>query len=460
MSVNFSPMEIGRRALNASQIGINVTGQNIANVNNPAYSRRQVQLVESAHSTLDGRTVGDGVTVANVKAFRDYFIQSRIQTETGIAGRLTAQQNSLTPVEAAMQGGENGGLGNALTKFFGAFRDLEAEPGSVPLRAVAAQKGVDLANTFRSTRYALEETRKGTDMQLRSTVDQANTLATQIANLNHQIREIEQKHGDAEYLRDQRDQAITQIAELTGARSTDNQDGTFTISIGEGRPLVTGDHAYTLATSNTPPLGLASVTLDGQPAVFDEGSIRGYQEAIQVTSDQIDALDGLAAAVADRVNTLHSAGTDLDGNTGIPFFDNSQPIDAANMQVSAAILANPRTIVASPLTQPGTSGTVAGQIANLLTDSNNTVGGKSGSFTTIYGQMQSDVAYQIGAASDGLETHAAIISQANAQRDAVSGVSLDEEAINLMQYQRAFEAAARFIRVADEMTQTVLSLAG
>src|ERR1700709_849054 len=102
MSINFSAFEIGRRALNANQLGINVTGQNISNVNTPGYTRRHVQLVESSTTNINGHAIGTGVTVAGVQDFRDRFIESRLQTETGIAGRLSARRDSLSGVETAL----------------------------------------------------------------------------------------------------------------------------------------------------------------------------------------------------------------------------------------------------------------------------------------------------------------------------------------------------------------------
>jgi flagellar hook-associated protein 1 FlgK len=460
MSINFSAMEIGRRALNANQLGINITGQNISNVNTPGYTRQRVQLTEAAPTGVSGYAVGAGVTIAGVRNFRDSFIESRIQTETGIAGRLSAQRDALAPVETALQGTDNGGLQNAINNFFGSFRDLEANPGSVSLRAVVAQRGSAVASAFQVTRSRLDDARRAADEQLRSTVGEVNSLSEKIAVLNSQIRTAEHSGETAAALRDQRGELLNQISELSGARSIENEDGTVTVTIGEGRALVMGDKALKLQAESQPPMGLAIVTLDGQPAVFNEGKARGFQNAISDITAQIDSLDGLAAAVAEKVDELHTAGTDLDGNAGINFFNNPPPaVSAANISINTAIMTNPRLIVASPLAQPNQNGTVAGQIADLLTDAGTTVGTRSGSFVSIFGAMIAEAGEKIRAADDGLQTQAAIIAQTSAQRDAVSGVSLDEEAINLLQYQRAYQAAARFIKVADEMTQTILSLA-
>lgn len=459
MSINFSAFEIGRRALNANQLGIEVTGQNIANVNTPGYTRRRVELVESAYQGIHGFTLGTGVSIAGVHSFRDIFIQSRIQAETGIAGRLTAERDALAPVETALQGSESGGLQSSINAFFGSFRDLEANPNSVPLRSLVGQRGAALANAFHTTAQRLDDIRSTTDQQLRSTVDQANALSEQIAGLNDNIRSAEAAGAEASNLRDQRDVAVNKLAELTGARSTTNSDGTLTLTLADGRPLVLSGTASKLGVNDTPPNGLAEITLDGEPAVFTDGSIAGYQNAITEVTKQLGDLDSLAAAVVSRVNTLHTSGTDLDGNAGVNFFNDTPAVTAANISINAAITGNPRLVVASPLTQPGQTGTIAGQIANLLTDQNTTAGTRTGSFSSIFGSMISDAGERVATADNNLQTQAAILSQATAQRDAVSGVSLDEEAINLLQYQKAFEAASRFIKIADEMTQMILSLA-
>lgn len=460
MSLNFSAYEIGRRAMNASQLGINVTGQNIANVNTSGYTRQTVQTSEARPASFSKTAVGSGVTIDGVKAFRDQFIESRLQTETGIAGKLSAKRDALSAVETALQGTESSGLQNSLNGFFGAFRDLETNPASVPLRSVAAQKGAALASSFQTTRTSLEDIRRGVDTSIRSTVDEVNSVTQRIADLNAQIRTAEGAGGNASALRDQRGELLNRVSELTGARSIENQDGTVTVTIGEGRAIVSGDKASVIEAQSTPPYGLATLTIDGQPAVFDEGALRGLQDATSEINAQIANLDGLAAEVVNRVNNLHAAGTDIDDNAGVAFFDTSVPVTAANIRINPAISANQRLVVASALTQPGQTGTTAGAIANLLSDPNSAVGSRTGSFNSIFNSMLAETGEKVSFAKNSLETQTAIISQVTAQRDSISGVSLDEEAINLLQYQKSFEAAARFLKVADEMTQTILSLAG
>lgn len=459
MSLNFSPFEIGRRALNAQQYGINVTGQNIANVNTPGYSRQRVVMAESLPQNLARYQLGTGVDIQSVQDFRDRFIESRLQTEVGISGTLTARRDVLSNVEIALRGSESGGLQNALNGFFGAFRDLDANPNSVPLRSIVAQKGAALSGSFQTTRSRLDEIRVNADQNLRSTVETVNSLTKKIADLNGEIGVAEGIGANSSGLKDQRGELVKQVAEMTGARSTQNADGTINLTIGDGRAIVNGTFSTDLTVENTPPDGFAAIKIGADDAVLEEGKIKGLLDAIGETTNQITSLDGLAASVAQRVNALHTSGTDLDGNAGVNFFDASVPVTAANIKINPAIAGNARLVVSSALTQPGQSGTVAGAIANLLTDQNTTVGTRTGSFSSIFGSMLADAGQQVSSAETDLQTQGYIIAQVTAQREAVSGVSLDEEAINLMQYQKAFEAAAKFLKVADEMTQTILSLA-
>lgn len=460
MSINFSPFEIGRKALRANQLGLTAAGHNIANVNTPGYTRQTVQL--SASPPDGSNLIGSGVTIEGVRSYRDRFIEQRIQTETAIAGRFTAQRDSILPVEAALNDNDGGGIQAAMQKFFGAFRDLEANPTSVPLRTIAVQQGSALSNTFRTTRGRLDDIRREADGNLRSAVDEINSLSQKIADLNGQIYVAETGSGsEASDLRDQRGEFLKRLSELSGARSVEINDGSVNVFLGDGKTLVSGHNAIPLTATSQPPNGLAAITIEGAPAVITDGRIRGLQDAITQTSDQITALDDLAASLVSRVNTLHTSGTDANGNPGVQFFSDpvgGQPVNAFNMAVNPAVTANSRLVVASSLASPTGPATVAGEIANLLTDTNSTVGSRTGSFASIYGSIVAQAGTSVRDAEDALSVQSAILSQAVAQRESISGVSIDEEAINMLQYQRAYEAAAKFLRVADEMTQTLLTI--
>lgn len=460
MGVNFSAFEIGRRALRANQLGIAVTGNNIANVNTTGYSRQSVQLSPIPGDSFTRTATGGGVSIDGLKSFRDRFIESRFHTETAIAGRLTAQRDALAPVDAALNETGGGGLRSAMAGFFGAFAELEANPTSAPLRAAVAGRAEALANAFSTTRSRLAEIQTSADEALRAGAEQANSLASEVAALNARIGQAEATGADASALRDRRGEAVRQLAELAGARSIETENGSITLTLGDGRALVVGDKAFRLEAVSTPPEGFTTLTLEGSDAVVSDGRLRGLIDARNTIGSHIAALDDLASSVAERVNALHTAGADADGRAGLPLFVSSDgaTVTAATLRLNDAVRADPRLVVAGAQGEGSGDGSVARAISNLLDETRSSAGSRSGSFNEIFASIVRDAGASLRSVEDSLATQQAVLAQTHAQRESVSGVSLDEEAINLLQYQKAYEAAARFLRIADEMTQTILAI--
>jgi flagellar hook-associated protein 1 FlgK len=463
MSVTFSLFNIGSGALRANQFGLTVTGNNIANVNTPGFTRQEAAFSPSDPQTqgvLPKLSVGQGVTVAGVRAARDQFVEARLNVEAGVSGRLTAKRGALLPVEAALNPTE-GGVGKALTDFFGAFRSLESQPTSFPLRQSVVQRATQLGAEFRSTVGRLEQIRTETDASLRASVVEANGITARIAALNTEIQIQESVGASPSELIDQRTEAARRLSELTGARVAVNQDGTVAASLADGRPLVLGGASFALEITSAPPAGLASVTLGGQPVEFASGGVRGAFDAIAFTEREIANLNALAVSVADRVNGLHAGGADLSGAAGGAFFTSSDggPLSAANLVVNPTVRADLRRIAAAAPGAGTGDGSNARAIANLLTDQTSVVGDRTGTFSSIFGSFVQDAGDAVKSAETDIAAQQLVLSQLESQRNAVSGVSIDEEAVNLLRFQRGFEAAARFLRVADEVTQTILSLA-
>jgi flagellar hook-associated protein 1 FlgK len=458
MGLNFSSFDIGRRALRSAQLGIDITGKNIANVNTPGYTRLKLANLENG-STLE--VSGDKLTVDGVRQERDRLIEARLQKETANTGRLSAKRDALQPVDAVFNDASSpGGIQSALSGFFGAFRALEAQPTSVEARTSIANKAETLANAFQSARGRLGDIRSDANSEVLSTVSEANPLLQRVADLNGKISAAENLGEIAFELRDQRAQAVTELSEKIGVRVSETADGKVTLSLDDGRALVVGERAFTLGASGTPD-GSLSLQVDGEPVAISNGKLKGLQEALDEIDGQISDLDDLAGSVADRVNTLHASGSDLDGNNGTNLFASADgdPINAANISLSATIKANPRLVVGAANGAGSGDSTIAREAAGLLQDRTSLVGGQTTSFDSFYASLVTRAGSSLSSTDDLLKTQQLILSQTTAQRESVSGVSLDEEAINLLQYQRAFEAAARFLNVADEMTRTILELA-
>ncbi len=453
MGINFSHFNIGRRALHAGQLGIAVAGQNIANVNTPGYARQQLQISAAP---------GGGVTVDGIRSFRDRFVETRLQSETASNARLIARRDALTPVEAAFNESDAGGINSAMSKFFSSWRDLEAQPNSVPSRAVVIELGAALSAAFRSTARRLDESRSSAVSSLKPIVEEVNQLAGRVAELNGKITNADLANANVLELKDQRAEAARNLSELVGARSLENPDGSLSLTLGDGQSLVLGTHHATLAVSENIINGKSEITftLDGTATVINDGSARGLIDAIAEIDKQASALDALAASLFERVNSLHTSGTDLDGNAGENFFVAPQGganLTAATLNLNPALRQNPRLVVSSLSLNPNSTN-IAGGIADLLNSAPANSNANSQSLSSAFASIVGDVGAIVRATDDALITQGLVLQQVTMQREAVSGVSLDEEAINLLQYQKAYEAAARFIKIADEMTQTIIAL--
>jgi flagellar hook-associated protein 1 FlgK len=458
----FDSFEIGRRALLASQFGLQITGRNIANVNTPGYSRQSPELVPVPPEGYFKLGIGGGVSIAGIHTFRDQFLEARLTTEASKTGLFQAQRDALKGVEEVFNDLSTTGLSDTLNQFFGAFSELASNPTSLPLRTNVVQSGQNLATAFRTTYSQLQNIERGLDAQIPPIVQRVNDLASEIARFNGDISIARGAGRDASALIDQRQQAINQLAELVPVRLTETEGDQLTVSIGSGQALVLSNRAIPLATS---------FGADGKTHIFigktdltssiDGGRLGGLLSVRdQHIPSLLSDLDNLASSVITEVNRLHSNGEDLTGAAGGNFFTptNAGASAAATLSVEASVAADPRKVAAAAAGAGEGDNTNARALADLARTLL-TAGSRTGTPSEIYSQLVSSVGSLVATVEAANKTQDAIVAQLNNQRDQVSGVSLDEEAISLLQYQRAFQAAARFINVASQLTQTVLELA-
>jgi len=153
-----------------------------------------------------------------------------------------------------------------------------------------------MTSAFSTTRARLTTIQSDADQQMRDEVDQLNSLTQKVADLNIGIANAENTGNSASELRDQRNEAVRQVAELTGARSVEDQHGMVTLTLADGQPLVSGDHVVSLQVQNLPS-GLGAIQINGQPAVIGDGRLRGLEDSINAVGAQITSLDDLAETI-------------------------------------------------------------------------------------------------------------------------------------------------------------------
>jgi flagellar hook-associated protein 1 FlgK len=458
MSDLFSLLGIASKALDAQQYGLDVTGQNIANVNTQGYTRRSVVFEEVPPS--DSLSAGGGVDVQAVVAARTPLIDARLYQEQPAAARDGAVADQLSVVETAL-GAPGASLDASLAAFYNAFGALAADPTSAVARQQVVAQGQLLSGSFNDLASRFDSAARDADTALRQTLDQVNALAQQIAALNGAIASA--PAGAVDALKDQQAAALQSLSSLIDIGVMNRQDGGVDVTIGNGRALVVGANPYSLTASSNPPQGFATIIAAGAAVPTDVtgeitgGRIGGLLQVRDVLVPSYAArLDQLAYAVATDVNALHTSGFDLNGAPGGNFFAPPSAVAGAarSLAVDAAVSADPSLVAAAGSPAAGNNG-VARAIAALQ---DAPMGGSTKTPVGAWGDLVYRVGLDARAAADGRSGHEQVSQQLETLRSRISGVSLDEEAAMLMKFQRAYEANARFFSTASQTLDMLLQM--
>ncbi len=456
MSDLLGSLSVAARSLGAQALGLQVTGDNIANVNTPGFARRTVDFAEVPPDTLGGP--GNGVDVVAIRAERDAFIEAQLRYEQPTQAREQAIADSLSRIQAAL-GDPGSSLDAVLTQFYNAFGTLAQDPTSAVARQQVVVQGQLLATTFHDIDFRLTSAQQDADAQVRASVDQINALAAQIASLN---AEVSGAGGTAnETARDQLNQALRSLSQLIDIGVVMQADGSATVSVGNGRALVVGSNVYQLGIAPRAGTGFADVTAGGFVITGEVtgGALGGFLQVRDVLlTDYRSRLDELAYGVATSVNAAHAAGYDLSGNQGGDFFAPPTAVAGAAqaLSVSAAIAANPNLVAAAATPSPGDNGN-ARAIAALA---NAPLAGINASPVDAWAGLVYRVGTDAQVAAAERSMHDQVVQQLEKLRDQTSGVSLDEEGANLVKFQRAYEANARFFSAVQTSLDVLMQMVG
>jgi flagellar hook-associated protein 1 FlgK len=444
-----------RRSLQAYQAAANVTGQNIANAETPGYTRQRVGLRQDliARGGLffhgPGRGQANGVGVGDFERVRSQILDSAARrAQSGAEGAgLSAYMLSAMEQQLAPDGGD--ALLGSLGRFWGAWSDVADNPASLSARDALISAGGQLAGTLRSADERMQAFGDSVESDLGDSVEQANRVLGEIAVLNGLVRRANAsgtRDADAE---DRRDALLDELSALAPIQVRPQGDGMVTVSFG-GMVGVQGTEALPISLALPPDVPTAEVRANGSTRAMalssTEGGVLGAQLHLLNTAipGARAGLDGLAAALVERVNALHTAGTGLDGGTGRSFFDPAG-VTASTLALSTD-LAGAESVAASASGDPGDTAT-ATAIAGLGEDVNALV-------TTMLG----GIGTQVRNATAASNANAAVADHAVALRDGISAVSIDEEMVNLIKYQQSYAASARVLETANSLFDTLMTL--
>ena len=570
-------MLIGRSGLNASQTGVQVSANNIANASTPGYSRQILTLEPTRGQSLGSfGTIGRGVAVADVRRQVSVALQARLWSSRAEQTSAAAQLDSMSALEASLQELTGNDFSSELASFFGTWSEAANLEQS---NTVVVQQGQRLAEFMQRIRSDILDVREQIQSQMGGLVTRANELLDQIAETNKAIARTERGKPNANELRDQRDMLVTSLSELVDATVVEQADGQYDVMIA-GTPVVMGARSLGLdVRQDSDGSRLTSVVMlasNGQPLNITGGTVGGLLASRDIgIEDTLGSLDDIAAQLVFEVNKLHSTGVprpgvsqmtgilgiptadrtvamnssandtfaslpyqaenggffvnvkhqasgltetvridvDLDGltNTGEPGFDDDtspediraalnavdnlsasftpdgklrinadagyevsfaddtsgalavlgvnayfQGTTAADISVRDDLLDNPAKLAVGRMID-GTlveNGTAMG-IAGLQNEGLDALNGES--MLGHWGNRVQRIAVDTEYAADRLESTTIVAQSLEAQRAAASGVSIDEESINLINYQKQYEGSARIISVARELLDTLMA---
>lgn len=448
-----SILQTALRSLQVSTQSLAVASNNIANEKTPGYTRQEL-VRTPAPSTGESIRIGSGVEAVRVEGLRDFLIERRLRDEVSSMSEQESMHEMLTRAELLFNDAQDTGLLPVITKFFNSFHELAIDPLSVNLRDQVRVAAEELSRTFSERSEELKRLQQVANDNMTSDIHSIRGLATRIAEISALIREQEAGGQTANDLRDQRGELVRELSEYVDVAELG--DGVnYSIHVGGALLVFDGRSAGVRidSTSGSARLIVGAIDVTDQ---IDSGSFAAWAEMRDTRIPAYVAeLDQLAYEISQQVNLVHATGYTRGGATGVDFFEPlATAADAARqLGLSAEVLADVGNIAAAA-NPGGTDNEVAMALGNLVHA--NTFSG--GSVIDQYRTFVFRLASETATVASRMDQHRALLHQLEDRRDAVSGVSIDEESMKILQFQRGYQASANVIRVVDELFQTLLSL--
>lgn len=434
--------------LSAAQTVLAVTSQNISNANTPGYSRQDAVLVSRADTSPSRLSAGNGVEVTDILRIADDFRTTALWRATSQYGFDEQMQTLVEQVEYII-GGEELSLSGGIDTLFVAFNAAAETPSSIAVRQQILASADALATRFNQLAANLDMQERQIAEQTEAQVDTINSQLQTVARLNERIADILAQGGNAAQLQDQRDLAVQSLAEQVEVRTETFADGRMSVTLADGQPLVLGNDAATLVFENDQ-LGLE---YRGQSfPVTDTGGQLGA--LITYRTDTLagirERLNTQAANLADAINAQLNSGYDLNGDAGADLFRYDPTAPAASLQVTDI---EPEQLAFRAGDGAGNPLGGTGDNTNLLA----VIELKTG-FYDEYTGLVGDVGILSAQVQASAQASESLLQDAQQQRDSVSGVNMDEEAVRLMEFLQHYQANAKVIGAADQMFNTLLGM--
>jgi len=437
-------LEIAKNSLLNSQILMATTSNNIANAENPAYARQRAVMVTNPSQETAAGFLGMGARVDQIIQIRDQFVERSLITSISKQSDYEARSTSLATAGAHLLDNGDQGISRALGAFWDSWEALSQNPTGLPERTAVTQTTMNLASTIRDTANGLADTADSLEAEVQSEVGTVNNLLSQIASYNHEIRLIEGGGHTANDLRDQRFQTLTELAESLPINYREETNGTLTITIKDGDTDITLVSADESGSLSYDPENHEITYTDYEEATYNDVQLSGGRlNGLTTVYTAIGTSDATDLTYVDRLNALATTLiTEVNNAFGVTVFSGS---DASDMDMDESFIL-----------EPDLDPNVALSVAALQEVKLDELGGStfSGYLSNIQQQLGLDEQNAIAQGS----FQKSLRQQLLGQQQSVSGVSIDEEMIDILKFQQAYQAAAKIIQYTSEMMKTILEM--
>lgn len=449
--------QIAYSGLHAAQVALTTTGQNIANVNTPGFSRLTPELHSLAGHGLG--SAGGGVQVSGIRRIANEFQNQQLWRADGSLNYHSTSQQYMTALEGLMSN-DGSSISAGLDNFFAALSAATSTPESIVLRQQVLAESRQLSQRFNSLNGNIQTQLEALHGQRTAMVGEINGLLGNIAELNQRIIALESTGRDTATLRDHRDVLVRDLSGFADVRIQTLQDDSYSVSLANGQPLVLGATAGQLTLSQTQS-GEQVVSLEFASSAFPlnqaglGGALGGlYDSEYSLLRPAQDDLHAMAEAFAGMVNETLADGFDLNDQPGAALFLYNP--NSITSMLELADLGPEQLAFSDKQDEVGNNAV----LLNLLDLRSNAihVAGSQVSLNDAYAGLLGRIASASRQNQADLKSAQTVLDEAQAQRDRISAVNLDEEAVNLMAYMQAYQANMKVISTSNELFTSLLSM--
>ena len=462
MSSTFFGFTIGMRALSVNQQALEITSHNIANINTPGFSKQEAVIKSSSPQSMASLTrsinsgqIGTGVEIEQIRRLRDEYAERQLRSEMQNLGKWECSVDILSQTGIVFsEPGENG-LSSVLDAYWNAWKELEANPEDMAKRKILVDKSKMLTNFFQSIDSRLTQLQSGINTEIKNKILEINNYASQISELNKSIKDALTVGDVSNDLLDRRDSLIDKLSKMINVTAKESDFGQIDIYIGS-KTLVRGDQVTLINAELDAAQKFYNINWndDGTEVSLQNGelyALKNFRD--NYIPGIIDKMDDFVSTLITETNLVHNSGFGLDGiSTGNDFFTGTGIKDIGinpDIEDNLSLIA-----AASFLGQQGDNSNISKIVG--LRDALLLNGGTI-NFDNYYNSLIIQMGIDGQQSSRELENTELIIDKINARQDSISGVSLDEELVNLVKFQHAYNAAAKIITTMDELMDTIIN---